>query len=150
MSYIIDNYNLRRFPRQHSIPSYIFSNVFGPSHSTEILDFISPHIDHVEMLDFDSDEIAFVSLHDISGSGNCLYAAYCNSTDLIYIYGSDLEYGIAFSNFELTRILGYNFIKSAKIDFIESYTKRVLDESIYYDIDIINAWAASAGLSIMQ
>lgn len=114
---------------QASDPPYIFSTPAGPEFSPKIFDLLAERGAVIERADLAYNKFDFVENHrkghDTDTSGDVIYCVYEEINKWLYIYETDMGWGILFSNSNLNEILSEDLINDAKVDFLESYKTRV-------------------------
>ncbi|GAA4644445.1 hypothetical protein GCM10023115_24050 [Pontixanthobacter gangjinensis] len=148
MLYLIENYELASYPERHNLPAYKFNSLFGPKFA---LKFIAESLGSplsIEILDFDDGSVSTISdPMAIDGSGDCLYIIYKDPADWIYLYSSDLDYGVLYSNINLEKVVSPREMLRASENFVKSNERRLTLQPEYYDASVLRSWARIMGVN---
>ena len=141
-------YDHSAFPWKANLPAFSGRYPIGPNYALDLSNRLVQNACKAECLDFDTGELSEIAESaEISGYGDCLYLIYNNPEDWIYIYGSDLSWGIVFLNVESTKFEYFCDLDLAREDFYSSFRRRTTDQSQYYDVPALFKWGEIAGLT---
>lgn len=147
MRYIIEIYHLFDFPRDTKIPFFRDKHAIGPNFAYDLSIHLMLRGSKAECLDSDTNEITKIDKgSDIVEWGDLLYLIYKNRNEWVYIFSTDLSWGVVLSNIDFAKSEDVNNLENSEIDFSESYTRRTTIQALYYQVPILHDWARVAGL----
>jgi hypothetical protein len=148
MRHIIEIYRLSGFPGNAKIPFFRDKHAIGPNFAYDLSVHLRIRGSKAECLDFDTDEISEIDKDsDIIESGDLLYLIYKNPDDWIYIFSTDLSWGVVLSNIDFAESEDVNSLDNSEKDFSDSYLRRTTNQALYYEVQILRDWARVAGLA---
>jgi hypothetical protein len=147
MRHIAEAYHLFDFPGNAKIPFFRDKHAIGPNFAYDLSLYLMLTGSKAECLDFDTNEISKIDKgSDIVESGDLLYLIYKNPNEWVYIFSTDLSWGVVLSNVDFAKSEDVNDLKNSEIDFSETYTRRTTIQALYYQVQILREWARVAGL----
>jgi hypothetical protein len=147
MRHIAEIYHLFDFPGNAKIPFFRDKHAIGPNFSYDLSLHLMLRGSKAECLDFDTHAIIKIDKgSDIVESGDLLYLIYKNPDEWVYIFSTDLSWGVVLSNVDFAKSEDVNDLKNSEIDFYETYTRRTTIQALYYQVQILREWARVAGL----
>jgi hypothetical protein len=147
MHHLAEIYHLFDFPGNTKIPFFRDKHAIGPNFAYDLSLHLMLRGSKAECLDFDTNEIRKIDNgSDIVESGDLLYLIYKNPNEWVYIFSTDLSWGVVLSNVDFATSEDVNDLINSEIDFSETYTRRTTIQAPYYQVQILREWAHVAGL----